>query len=288
MYRLAVVQCINSLEIEGRSCEVEGSHEAIFKVGRGKRWLTDNLQLAMPAYTGRYIEPFLGGGAVYFSLSPERAIISDANIRLVETYEAIRANYRLVERYLRTYQKLHSTEFYYAERKKKRNSKFTRAAQFIYLNRTCWNGLYRENLKGEFNVPIGTKTKIVDPEDDFSAIAQTLRNAKILKCDFEFAFGLAQPGDLIFADPPYTTAHNKNGFIKYNQNIFSWKDQVRLKNCIEKCANRGIRVVLTNASHNSISDLYSSIGQPIEIERSSIISGSSAHRNRITESVYVF
>lgn len=254
----------------------------------GKRWLVSDTSFRFPEFSGRYIEPFLGGGAVYFHLRPERAFLSDINPRLIEVYSAIQSDWKKVEKELRRLHTLHTKNFYYQERSRARRTEHTRAAQFLYLNRTCWNGLYRENLKGQFNVPIGTKTQVIIEGEDFSEISVALRGAKLACRDFEPAIKQAKRGDLVFLDPPYTTAHNLNGFVKYNQKIFSWEDQVRLKECVDVALGRGAKVVLTNADHESIHELYKNAEVCRSMSRASVISGSSQYRRTISEAVYVF
>lgn len=254
----------------------------------GKRWLVADASFELPKFSGKYIEPFLGGGAVFFHLQPGTAILSDINPKLIDTYQAIRDDWQKVERELRRLQRLHCKEFYYAERARQRKAPHTRAAQFLYLNRTCWNGLYRENLKGQFNVPIGTKTKIIFEDEDFAEVSKTLSSAELLCVDFEETISQAQEGDLLFVDPPYTTAHNMNGFIKYNQKMFSWDDQCRLKEAIQAAVARGAKVVLTNADHESIHSLYQGMSERRSVARASVISGNSAHRKATTEALYIF
>lgn len=254
----------------------------------GKRWLTADPSFTIPEFTGRYIEPFLGGGAVFFHTAPQEAILSDVNPRLIEVYLSIRDNWQQVLTELKRLQRLHSKPFYYEERSRKRKTAHTRAAQFLYLNRTCFNGLYRENLKGEFNVPIGTKDRVIFAGEDFSAISAVLSGVSIRVADFAVTIAEASAGDLIFADPPYTTAHNMNGFVKYNQNIFTWQDQIRLKNVLLEAVERGAKVVLTNADHESIRDLYDLHGVYRPIGRASVMAGKSAYRNKTTEALYVF
>lgn len=244
-------------------------------------------QVTLPEFDGRYIEPFLGGGAVFFHLSPSSAILSDVNPRLINTYRAIQQDWEAVWNELKRLQVKHSKEFYYEERSRNRKTMHTRAAQFLYLNRTCWNGLYRENLTGKFNVPIGTKTQVVMPDDDFEGTSKVLQNATLGNCDFEETLLEARKGDLVFLDPPYTTAHNTNGFVKYNQNIFSWDDQVRLQRCAIAAKRRGAKVVLTNANHQSILELYSDVGEPEIVSRSSVISGKNSARGSTTEVLYI-
>lgn len=261
--------------------------EPFIKWAGGKRWLFSNPDFALPNFTGRYIEPFFGGGAVFFNLQPASAIVSDINGRLMEVYQVVRDDWERLVVELEWMQKKHSNDFYYAERARKRKLPHKRAAQFLYLNRTCWNGLYRENKKGEFNVPIGTKSKVFDCSEDFSKISELLAGAEIKTCDFQDSIDLARSGDLVFLDPPYTTAHNLNGFVKYNQKIFSWDDQVRLKSCVESALGRGVKVVLTNADHATIHELYRDVGQHSKVCRSSIIAGSSNYRRHTTEALYV-
>lgn len=252
----------------------------------GKRWLVNSNQALFPEFDGRYIEPFLGGGAVFFHLQPSKAIISDVNSRLILTYQAIRDEWRDVQLELESLQLKHSKEFYYEERARVHLAKHEQAAQFLYLNRTCWNGLYRENLKGQFNVPIGTKSQVIMPDDDFESSSKVLQNADIVCSDFEETLLEAKKDDLVFLDPPYTTAHNTNGFVKYNQNIFSWEDQVRLHRCAKAAHKRGAKVMLTNANHQSILDLYHDVGEPKIVSRSSVISGKNSARGATTEVLY--
>lgn len=253
----------------------------------GKRWLTTHNSFKIPEFTGRYIEPFLGGAAVFFHLKPKAALLSDTNHRLIETYQAVRDDWQKVEKELKRLQDLHSPQFYYEERKRLWKVPHLRAAQFLYLNRTCFNGLYRENLKGVFNVPIGAKDRIIFEEEDFSKISSLLQTAEIFTSDFEKVIDGAIEGDLIFADPPYTTAHNVNGFVKYNQKIFNWEDQIRLHASLVRAVGRGVQVILTNADHKSIRDLYDGLGKYHSIERKSVIAGNAKYRQTTSEALFV-
>jgi len=253
----------------------------------GKRWLFESGQFQLPPIEGRYIEPFLGGGAVFFENQPQRAKLSDANSRLVELYLAIREQQEEFEYQLNQHAKAHSKEYYYRLRSMRLKTPVSRAAQFLYLNRTCWNGLYRENLKGEFNVPIGTKQTVIFENDNFPAWSSALAACEIECRDFEAAIDEAEYGDFVFVDPPYTVRHNMNGFVKYNQNIFAWEDQVRLRIALERAVGRGAAFAMTNADHASIRDLYSGFGKHRSIGRHSVIAGKSAHRGRSTELLVV-
>ncbi|MBO9695914.1 MAG: Dam family site-specific DNA-(adenine-N6)-methyltransferase [Sphingopyxis sp.] len=254
----------------------------------GKRWLLNDPSFRLPRFSGRYIEPFLGGGAIFFALGPSQAILSDVNERLIATYRSIRDEWQLVQASLAEFQMKHSKEFYYAERARQYAAPHLRAAQFLYLNRTCFNGLYRENLKGQFNVPIGTKTQVTLPDDDFEKASQLLARADLRSGDFEAVVAEARKDDLVFLDPPYTTAHNCNGFVKYNQKIFTWDDQKRLMAAIGNAKQRGAKVVLTNADHASIHDLYLKLGEPTVVARPSVIAGSASSRRSTTEALFIF
>lgn len=255
----------------------------LLKWAGGKRWLFDRLEFSVPAFSGRYIEPFLGGGAVFFQLRPSFAIISDINERLIETYQTIASDPLGVRDELRRHHRLHSTEYYYEERRRQRRSAKGRAGQFLYLNRTCWNGLYRVNLRGEFNVPIGTKIDIYDAEEDFEKFAELLSAVDIVCQDFEETLRQARANDFVFIDPPYTTAHNTNGFVKYNQQIFKWEDQLRLQSAAAAAKARGAFVYITNADHISIRSLYGDADEISVLGRSSVISGGLKGRRATAE-----
>lgn len=222
----------------------------------GKRWLAARYDHIFPSSYNRYIEPFLGGGAVFFKLQPKNAILSDSNKELIETYIALKKDWKKVLLKLKEHQKNHSRDYYYKIRKSNPRSLFSKASRFIYLNRTCWNGLYRVNLNGTFNVPIGTKTKVLTPEDNFEEISCLLRGARLKHSDFEPIIDIAEDGDLVFADPPYSAKNNDNGFIKYNDKLFSWEDQLRLKDSLLRAKKRGAKFLLTNSAHNSVYELF--------------------------------
>lgn len=249
----------------------------------GKRWLSNRIvELARPL-AGKYIEPFLGSGAIFFALQPSQAILSDANFELINTYQAISADPEKIFRLLRVHQRLHSRDYFYQMRDYKPRCEFRMAARFIYLNRTCWNGLYRVNLSGKFNVPIGTKSTVVMSTDDWHAMSNLLKPVKLVCGDFENSIEEAEKGDLVFADPPYTVKHNFNGFIKYNDALFSWGDQVRLRDALLRARRRGASVIVTNAHHASIRQLYREHFLLEPVVRASVLAGSTAHRGRYEE-----
>lgn len=249
----------------------------------GKRWLfTPEFVQSIPSFT-RYVEPFLGGGAGFFALESNRAFLSDINEELIELYCVVRDHPDELIAALARHQATHSEGHFYCVRSERPKSRVARAARTLYLNRTCWNGLYRLNRQGEFNVPIGTKTAVVLPSDDFHRASALLQSADIALSDFEVAIDKAEEGDLLFVDPPYTVKHNMNGFIKYNEKIFSWSDQIRLKDALVRASARRASVILTNADHHSVKDLYHGFGQHVNLERASIISGKSSGRSFISE-----
>lgn len=249
----------------------------------GKRWLTSRYSRILPDEYGTYIEPFLGSAAVFFHLRPERAILSDKNSDLMNVYQQIKRNWRVVHRALRRHQTLHDKAYYYDERARTRRAAHERAAQFLYLNRTCWNGLYRVNTCGAFNVPIGTKSAVLMDTDDFAATAAALRSARLKVCDFEQTLGLASADDFAFVDPPYVTRHNFNGFVKYNEDIFSWKDQERLAESVKDAAARGVKLLVTNAAHESIRELYNGVGVHLDLNRASVLAANSTNRGVTAE-----
>ena len=183
----------------------------------GKRWFVANHAHLFPDVPGVYIEPFLGAGSVFFHLGPKRAILGDSNEDLVDAYSGLRDDCHAVEAALTEHELNHCEAYYYHVRESRPRTMAAKAARFIYLNRTCFNGIYRVNLDGKFNVPKGTKDTIIFDEDDFEGISILLQNATIRVSDFEGLIDGANQGDLVFADPPYTVRHNSNAFIKYNE-----------------------------------------------------------------------
>lgn len=250
----------------------------------GKRWLAVKYPEYFLCDYERYIEPFLGSGAIFFAHQPKNAILSDSNQRLIETYEAVRNDYNRVLDILEIHDANHCEEYYYSIRNRRCTKPHTRAAQFIYLNRTCFNGLYRVNKKGTFNVPIGTKKNALREDDDFSAWASILKNTIFYAQDFEKTIRMAQTGDFVYVDPPYTVRHNQNGFLKYNEKIFSWNDQERLSRSLSDASDRGAKILVSNADHDSIRSLYNKEKWIIDrVSRFSGIAAASDNRKGITE-----
>jgi DNA adenine methylase len=239
-----------------------------------------------PQSYNTYIEPFLGAGSVYFHLKPPRAILGDLNGDLIAVYCGIKQDAETVQALLEKHHSLHCKEYYYEIREIVPVSLAAQAARIIYLNRTCFNGIYRVNRQGRFNVPIGERDQVVRDTDNFTAAAALLADADLRREDFEPLVDLAQPGDFVFLDPPYTVRHNRNGFIKYNETLFSWDDQGRLARAAARACMRGARVMITNASHPTVRQLYSEdLFTFREVSRYSSISASLDSRKHFDELV---
>lgn len=249
----------------------------------GKRWLVAQRPDLFSGIAARYIEPFLGGGAVYFHIKPKDAILTDVNPELINAYREIRDHWMGVDDELMLHHGRHSKDYYYKIRGESYCCPTRRAAQFIYLNRTCWNGLYRVNRYGKFNVPVGTKSAVRLDTDNFDVMSKLLKGADVYVSDFGETISLATVGDLVFADPPYTVKHNNNGFVKYNETLFSWSDQVRLKHALAAAKRRGARIVSSNADHESVWDLYSGEFDIQRVWRASVISGKAQTRGQVSE-----
>lgn len=223
----------------------------------GKQHLIAEILRVVPLEYNRYFEPFLGGGALYFSLLPRQAVLSDINRELIDVYVQVRDSVDSLIRCLKRMR--YNRKEYYRIRSLRPRGPSQRAARFIYLNRACWNGLYRVNRMGQFNVPFGRfcKPQICDSSKLRRASA-TLANTRLVACDFEAAADEARRGDLIYFDPPYRTTAEHNGFLKYHSRIFSWGDQVRLAGCFAQLDRKGCYLVLSNAGHPDIRSLYES------------------------------
>lgn len=254
----------------------------------GKRWFISNHSDLLPANFKTYIEPFLGSGSIFFHLKPRRALLGDINDDLIACYLGIKNNWQALQKLLEVHQKKHSATYYYMVRNEEPSQLIQKAARLIYLNRTCFNGIYRVNREGKFNVPKGDRDSVLHDTDDFKAISQFLARAEVNVCDFEILINKAKRNDFIFADPPYTVRHNVNGFIKYNEKIFSWKDQIRLAKALIRARKRGVKIISTNANHASIKTLYKNQGFSLKtVSRFSPISANSGNRKQFEELVIV-
>lgn len=230
--------------------------KTLLKWAGGKRWFVNRENHRFPEEYNRYIEPFLGGAAVFFYLEPQDAIISDVNEELINTYIAVRDNSDAVYRNLRIHAKKHCKDYFYKIRDKSTRTMASAAARMIYLNKTCFNGIYRVNRQGKFNVPFGTRDEIDFKRNELMDVSDVLKNAQILCQDFEATINMAQEGDFIFCDPPYAVLDEENRFVGYNANEFSWQDQIRLANALERAKDRNVKIIMTNVDHEYVRQLY--------------------------------
>jgi DNA adenine methylase len=210
----------------------------------------------------RHVEPFVGGGAFFFARSPARALLSDVNPNLIGTYEAIRDDVEGVMGNLEILAAGHSKEAYYGVRTSYNLSlgdrSSERAAQFIYLNKTCFNGLHRVNKKGEFNVPAGryVKPRILD-ESALLAAHRALQKVEIRCAGFEALVQSARPGDFVYFDPPYEPVSDTARFTAYAKGGFGQDAQRKLRDVFRELDRRGARLMLSNSDVPFIRDLYS-------------------------------
>jgi DNA adenine methylase len=241
------------------------AHPFVKAVG-GKTFLLPEILKRLPAKINTYYEPFVGGGAVFFALATERrfkrAVIGDANEELMITYEAVAQDVDAVIRALKKH--VYEEAYYYAVRAQKPRTIAARAARCIYLNKTGFNGLYRVNRKGEFNVPFGryTNPKICD-EENLRAVAAVLRVSAphvgvlhVMCLDFEKAVVSAKRGDVFFADPPYFPVSETANFTGYTKGGFTFDDQKRLRDVALRLKSRGVHVLLCNADVPAARKLY--------------------------------
>ena len=251
----------------------------------GKRWLLKKLPEIFSIQFNNYYEPFLGSGAVFFHLCPEKSVLSDVNEELINLFVQMRDHPQELAKQLQAHQKNHSKAYYYEIRDKNYVSPMERAGRFLYLNRTCFNGMYRENKNGKFNVPIGTKDNCIYDIDKFEHYSNALKNAELMACDFRSTLKKAGSGDLLFVDPPYTIGQaQQNSFIKYNSKLFSWNDQEDLCNEIVAARNRGVIIISTNAYCDELLEMYKKEGFYVHpIEKKSTISGVIDKRRKTTE-----
>lgn len=251
----------------------------------GKRTLVGSLAEHIPPNYGTYFEPFFGGGALFFALEPSRAVIGDINQELINCYEVVRDDPEALIKALKNFK--NDEEAYYAIREYRPRSEIRRAARLLYLTRLSFNGIHRVNLKGLFNVPYGHKTHLKSlDEAAIRRVSAALAGVVIQLGDFEALTANAADGDVVYFDPPYTVAHAHNGFVKYNERIFSWADQIRLSIHAQVLADRGCTVIVSNADHASVRELYRDAKAQV-LTRYSVISASKEYRREITECVFV-
>ncbi len=236
--------------------------------------------------TNTYYEPFVGGGAVFFDLLPERAELSDLNRELVITYNVIKNN--IDELIFSLKQHIYDKEYYLEVRAKNVNelSDIEVASRFIFLNRTGFNGLYRVNKKGQFNVPFGRYSNpVICDEENLRRVSRELQNVIIKHQDYTSVLKNAQKGDFIYFDPPYYPLNRTSSFTAYTSESFLEKEQTELRDTFVELHKRGCYVMLSNSDTPFINDLYSEIdGATIhKITAGRAVNSKGSGRGKITE-----
>ena len=254
----------------------------------GKRKLVPFLRELLPKSYGRYFEPFVGGGALFFDIVPARASLSDANVTLINTYKAVRDDVDGVIRILRQYR--NDRDMYNRVRAHNFNvgTPQQRAAEFIYVNRVCYNGVHRVNSSGRFNVPFGRyeNPKICDRKV-LRAASRALQNAKLHARGFDAVLEHAKEGDVVYFDPPYVPKNNTTAnFVHFSKDGFSDRDQVRLRDVALKLKRRGVHVMLSNSDMPFVRELYAGKRWTIhEVQMARAINSAPDKRGKVTELV---
>ncbi len=219
----------------------------------------------------------------FFHLHPEKPFISDSNQDLINAYAAmVKDCVDLIVEHLKKFK--NSKDYYYKVRGAKYKNSYQQAAQFIYLNQMSFNGIYRVNSMGEYNVPYGYREKYQFDYDNLKKVSQVLKNVAINSGDFQETMSNIKEGDLVFIDPPYTVTHNNNGFIEYNKKIFSLDDQRRLSDMIGQIKETNAFYIMTNANHESLKLIFGIHKDKTTImERNSSIGGIGAERGKYSE-----
>lgn len=248
----------------------------------GKRWLLRRgVRVPELSPDATYFEPFLGAGSLFFALQPANAVLSDVNPHLIATYRALKANAGKVISELRR-QPVDESHYEMMRRARPR-AYVDRAVRLIYLNRTAFAGIYRENRTGEFNVPYGGYTdRIVCQASVLEAAGRALQDAELLVGSFEGVEERAKPGDLVYLDPPYISGHQNNGFARYNRHLFTWDAQRELAALAKKLASRGVHILMSNTAHADLVALYRGF-QVTAVTRHSQVPTDPKHRRRTKE-----
>lgn len=257
----------------------------------GKRQLLPIIKSLMPDNYNNYFEPFVGGGALFFELSPDKAVINDFNNELINCYRQIKKYPQKLIELLTKHQENNSKEYYLKLRSADRDNRIDkitnveRAARIMYMLRVDFNGLYRVNSKNQFNVPYGRykNPKIVD-SDLILSISQYLNsnNIKILTGDFEKAIQDVTVGDFVYFDPPYIPLSETSAFTSYTHEGFTYEDQLRLRDCFKKLDEKGAFLMLSNSSSPLVEELYKDFNiHKVEVTRTNGAKTSS--RGKISE-----
>jgi DNA adenine methylase len=228
----------------------------ILKWAGGKRQLIPEILKLIPKNYNNYIEPFIGGGALFFYLAKNNSIINDSNKDIINLYKEVSKNPNSIIDELKKYK--NDSDFFYQMRKNIPENKLKSACRTIYLNRTCFNGLYRVNKKGEFNVPYGNYKKVsfVD-EENFVRASNLLKKTKILNKDYKYVLDkYAKKNDLIFLDPPYLPISKFSDFKRYTKEQFYLNDHIELGQYFKKLDKMGCHIILTNSNTEITNEVF--------------------------------
>lgn len=221
----------------------------------GKRWLAPTLcEVIRAELSGTYFEPFVGAGAVYLAARPLKAVLSDTNGQLIDFLNTVSQQPEAVVR--ATWRWSNTAECFQKVRRSVPRTEVGSAARFLYLNRTCWGGLFRTNQNGDFNVPFGDTGRRLCSLQHVVCVSAEYARASISAQDFEVAIDSSVKGDVVYADPPYTGKGENNGFIRYNERLFSWSDQERLAKACRSARRRGVFVIVSGLQHHDVLSLY--------------------------------
>jgi len=253
----------------------------------GKRQLLEALLNSVPESFSDYYEPFVGGGALYFKLwfsgRIKKAHLNDSNPELINAYLVIQKQVSELIDELKKSKYSNTKDAFYEIRSEKPKNTIERAARFIYLNKTAFNGLYRVNSKGGFNVPFGkyTNPRILD-EENLILVSESLKNVEISCKDFAEAVKLAKKEDFVYFDPPYYPRNHTSHFTKYTKRDFTIEDQERLRDTCAKLVQTGVSTLVSNSDTEVIRELYKDYSQ-VEVYATRAINCKADERGKITE-----
>lgn len=267
----------------------------IMKWVGGKRELLHELRKNIPSSfdkeTNTYYEPFIGGGALLFDILPHYGVINDSNEELINLYTVVKNDVDSLIREVSSYP--YDKDFYYSIRELDRKEGFPdflsdiqRAARTLYLNKTCFNGLYRVNKKGQFNTPFGKYSNpTICKENDLKDVSSYFNdnNISIMSGDFSQCVKDAQEGDFVYLDPPYVPLSKTSSFTSYTKEGFEDCDQKRIKSIIDDLSNNGVYVLMSNSSSSDVFDLYSSDYSVETVKVARKVNSKAHKRNKIDE-----
>ncbi|MEH2300028.1 MAG: DNA adenine methylase [Nostoc sp.] len=262
----------------------ETSPRPFLKWAGGKSRLIQQYIPYFPKSYKNYYEPFLGGGAIFFYLQPTAAILTDINAELINTYCCVKDHVEELISILKEHKIRHDKDYYYSVRNNPGGTDIEKAARLIYLNKTCFNGLYRVNSQGRFNVPLGRyENPNICSEVLLREASKALSTSKIKQTDFVDVLNYAtNSDDFIYFDPPYYPVSETSYFTAYSRYRFAEDQQVKLKDVFENLAERGVKIMLSNSDCEFIRNLYSSFNI-YTISASRAINSNAKKRGKITE-----